>query len=72
MEKLSTILNYAVRILVVLIGIIMLAGILPMPKRDPVMLQTMGVLFILFGLYRLATFHFRKKELEREHNGEEE
>jgi uncharacterized membrane protein len=62
-------LNYVVRSLVILIGL----GMLLLPseafgKRAEFMsgLRLFGLVAILFGIYRLVTFHFNRKKYEED------
>jgi len=69
----SRILNYGIRLLIILIGIVMLSGIMTPKKTDPTFLIVMGIIFILFGLYRLVSYHFalRRYKFNEEDDDEE-
>lgn len=54
----SKILNYGIRILIILLGISFLSGIFnPLPDGyDKSVLRVFGVVFILFGIYRIVSY----------------
>lgn len=58
---LQIIVNYAVRALIVIIGIIFVSGILNQffSFRSDIqpLIPIMGIIFILWGVYRLITYH---------------
>ncbi|MDQ1265774.1 MAG: hypothetical protein QG635_926 [Bacteroidota bacterium] len=55
------IINYTVRGATIIIGIILLTGLFMPDTPDMVMYRTMGVVFILFGIYRLIVYHSQQK-----------
>jgi hypothetical protein len=63
--------NYATRGMVVLIGLIWVAGIVPLVRYDT-NLRMFGVVFILFGVYRLATFYTQQMEYKRYRDEDDE
>ena len=67
MNKYVLILNYATRALVVLIGLAWVSGAIPAVSFDP-NVRMFGVVFILFGAYRLATFWAQHQEYKRYNN----
>lgn len=71
MNKTLLIVNYAARGLVLLIGIIWVSGLLP-GIGDDTNLRMFGLVFILFGLYRLATFYTQQMDYQRQLRHEEE
>jgi hypothetical protein len=71
MNKYVLILNYSARSLVILIGLAWIMGWLPAVGTDP-NIRMFGVVFILFGIYRLATFWAQHQEYKRyRRDGEE-
>lgn len=67
------VLNYSIRGLVVLIGIGFVSGIL-IPETAGVndqMFRIMGIVFILFGIYRLVTYYSQQKRYEYEKDDDE-
>lgn len=55
------ILNYTVRGAIVLIGVLLLTGVLFPKNADTQMMKVFGVIFILFGLYRMAMYYSNTK-----------
>lgn len=66
------IINYLVRGLIVVIGLLLVLGWLLPPKTEPGLMRTFGVVFILFGLYRVVSYYTAQKRLQREKNEREE
>jgi hypothetical protein len=64
------IINYTIRGLIVVIGILLVSGVLMPRNADGGILRVMGVIFILFGSYRLMMFHSQHKRYFR--NDEEQ
>ncbi|MCX7736206.1 MAG: hypothetical protein N2319_05795 [Candidatus Kapabacteria bacterium] len=66
------IINYTVRALIVILGIIFVTGILnsylSFPSDFKAIMPMMGVIFILWGVYRLITYH---SNLRRYRNNED-
>jgi hypothetical protein len=54
------ILNYTVRAVVVVIGILLLSGII-LPTLDIQMRIMSGSIFVLFGIYRLSMYYTQQK-----------
>lgn len=71
MNKTLLIVNYAARGLVLLIGIVWVSGFLP-GIGDDTNLRMFGLVFILFGLYRLATFYTQQMDYQRQLRDEED
>ncbi len=67
MNKYVVILNYATRGMVVLIGLAWVSGLFPALSFDP-NVRMFGIVFILFGAYRLATFWSQHQEYKRYNN----
>jgi hypothetical protein len=65
------ILNYAARGMVVVVGIIWVSGLIPGFRYDT-NLRMFGVVFILFGFYRLATFYTQQMEYKRYRDDDDE
>jgi hypothetical protein len=66
------VLNYLTRGVIVVIGLLLLLGWLLPPKADAGMMRTFGIVFILFGLYRIVSYYSAQKRLQRENEREEE
>ncbi len=58
------IINYAVRIVIIILGIIMVSGIITPPRENAEFFTIMGVVFILFGLYRLVLYRFKSQRYD--------
>ncbi len=58
------IINYAVRIIIILLGVAIVSGIIPAPKDRVTLFNVMGVVFILFGLYRIVLYRLKSKEYD--------
>ncbi|MGB9702968.1 MAG: hypothetical protein ACPL1A_09650 [Candidatus Kapaibacteriota bacterium] len=52
----NSILNYGVRIIIILLGIAFVFNIFDIKQGDITMLRAIGVIMILFGIYRLLTY----------------
>lgn len=57
----NDIINYGIRILIILLGLLSVSGILMPEDSDPTMMRVFGVVFVLFGFYRLALYRANKK-----------
>ena len=57
----NDIINYGIRILIILLGLLFVSGILMPEDFDPTMMRVFGVVFVLFGFYRLALYRAKKK-----------
>jgi len=57
------IINYTVRIAIIIIGIIILSGKIT-PKGNEELYQIMGVIFILFGIYRIVLYKMKSKQYD--------
>jgi hypothetical protein len=51
------IVNYFVRGIIVIIGIILVSGVLKPQGDTSYFMQVMGVIFLLFGTYRLISYY---------------
>jgi hypothetical protein len=67
MNRWFLIINYAARGLVLVVGILWVSGLVPVVGNDS-NLRMFGIVFILFGLYRLATFYTQQMEHKRSHD----
>lgn len=66
----AIIINYAVRVVIVILGIILLTGAFAPENADLALYRVMGVVFILFGIYRIAMYHINLKRYRRENDDE--
>lgn len=58
----SKFINYLSRIIVIIVGIVLVTGILnPRGSEDTSMMTVIGVVCILFGIYRIVTYHTQLK-----------
>lgn len=55
------IINYAVKLLIVVFGILILFGII-LKTMDTNMRIVFGIVFILFGIYRLTIYYSKEKK----------
>lgn len=60
------ILNYAIRILIMAIGVVLILGVVPIPNTEPFVVQVMGAIFILWGVFRIVTYRARLKEMQED------
>jgi hypothetical protein len=58
----NDIINYGIRILIILLGLIFVSGYLAPEGADPTMMRVFGVVFVLFGIYRLLLYRANKKK----------
>ena len=58
------ILNYTAKILIIIAGIIFLSGVIVPPNGDTILYRIMGVVFILFGIYRIVMYRRKLKQYE--------
>jgi len=56
---LNDIINYGVRIVIILLGILLATGVLATGENDP-MLRVIGIIAILFGVYRIIMYRRNK------------
>jgi hypothetical protein len=63
-SKTFLIINYASRGLLIVVGLVWVSGFIPQLAYDT-NLRMFGLVFILFGFYRLATFYTMRLEQER-------
>jgi len=55
------VINYSIRVLIIILGVIMVSGILSNPNWDPSFVRIMGIVFILFGVYRIIIYYSQVK-----------
>ncbi|MFH1049694.1 MAG: hypothetical protein V1779_02050 [bacterium] len=55
------IINYSIRALIIVLGIVMLSGVLSSADWNPTFLKIMGIVFILFGTYRIIIYYSQVK-----------
>jgi len=65
------IVNYSVRSLIVIIGILILSGIL-LPEFDSYTRIVFGIVFVFFGIYRLIMFYSQNKRYRMEEDSDDE
>lgn len=58
--------NYIIRALVALVGVLMLTGVLLPPGMDSALVRTFGVVFTLFGVYRVVSYYTAQRRLQRD------
>jgi hypothetical protein len=68
----SQIINYAIRLLIIVIGILLVSGILSSPEWDDSFLRIMGIIFILFGIYRMIIYRSQLKRYKSFEGDEDE
>ena len=57
------IINYAVRILIIIIGLVFLSGLfIPAQFQDRHLMQVLGFIFVLWGVFRLITYINQRKK----------
>lgn len=64
-RKISRIFALAVATLMVTVGIMVLAGSFLPPDATPALRYTLGVVFVLMGIYRFAMVRLQAKQMER-------
>ncbi len=69
-SAIGSIINYGIRSLIILFGLLLLTGVVAPPQTDTAMLRVFGVIFILFGSYRIATYYTAQKRSSREQERE--
>ena len=58
------IINYGIRGLIIVIGILLISGLLSSPEWDDSFLRIMGLIFILFGIYRIVIYRSQYKRFK--------
>jgi len=64
-RKISRIFALTVATLMVTAGIMVLAGFFLPPYAPPALRLTLGIVFLLMGVYRFTMTHMQTKQLER-------
>ena len=59
------ILNYVVRIAIIIVGILLLSGIVMPPNTDATMVKVMGAILILWGVFRILTYRTKMIQSKR-------
>lgn len=54
--------NYIVRALILVLGIVLFFGIIKVPNADPYIMKVMGVIFILWGIFRIVIYNVKLKQ----------
>ncbi len=65
------IINYTVRGMIILLGVLLLSGIINVGTADSTFIKVMGVVFILFGIYRISIYRMQSKKYNFSINEEE-
>ncbi len=65
------IINYIIKLSIVVLGLLFLFGIFNLDKLDLNANKMMGIVFILFGLYRLSMLYIKEKREELNSNEDE-
>jgi Sec-independent protein translocase protein TatA len=58
----SKIINYSTRLLVIIIGFVLVFGDFTPENTDDNLVNIVGIIFILFGAYRLISYHYSWKK----------
>lgn len=64
----NDIINYSIRILIILLGLLFVSGYIMPEDSDPTMMRVFGAVFVLFGFYRLALYRANKKRYKSKNN----
>lgn len=70
----NSILNYGIRLIIIILGILIFFDYFNISRGDVRMVKAIGVIMVLFGLYRIVTYYHASKRYKRvsEKNNEEE
>jgi hypothetical protein len=66
------IVNYIVRIGIIVIGIVLVSGLIAPQNGDTTLYRVMGIIFILFGTYRIVLYRMKSKQYSSFFENEEE
>ncbi|ROL61170.1 hypothetical protein D9V86_07145 [Bacteroidetes/Chlorobi group bacterium ChocPot_Mid] len=69
---LAHIINYSIRFLIIIIGVLLVSGLLSNPTWDTTFLRIMGIIFILFGVYRIIIYYSQVKRYNFDSQEDEE
>jgi Ca2+/H+ antiporter len=58
------IINYIVKIGIIIIGILLICGIGSTVENDTTHFKVMGVVFVLFGIYRIILYRMKTKQYD--------
>lgn len=64
----NDVINYGIRILIILLGLLFVSGYFMPEDSDPTMMRVFGAIFVLFGFYRLALYRANKKRYSARNN----
>ncbi len=64
----SNLLNYGIRLVMILMGALMVFGVFTSPRQDPALMRMMGIVLILFGVYRMAMYHTKQQRRFKDDN----
>jgi hypothetical protein len=64
----TKIINYLVRSMISLIGVLLLFGLYAPKNADPLIVKVIGFIFILWGIYRIIIYRSRLQEIERDNS----
>lgn len=53
------IVNYAARLVLIIAGLALAFGWIPVPETSAAFVSTFGLVMALFGVYRLVSYHWR-------------
>ncbi|MEI6090771.1 MAG: hypothetical protein WCR42_09995 [bacterium] len=68
---LNDIINYGVRVVIILVGILFASGVLTGSDNNP-MLRIIGIIAILFGLYRIIMYRRNKVKYNNFNKGQKD
>ncbi len=60
-DMLMKVLNYSLRSLILIVGIVFVLGLVEMKNMEPTSIRVFGAIMILFGAYRLSMYHMIMK-----------
>ena len=64
--------NYGIRIAIIVVGILLVSGAIPLKNTDDSFIKPMGYLFIIFGVYRIVTYYLSLRRISKEESNETE
>jgi len=71
----NSILNYGIRIIIIILGILIFFDYFNLSRGDSRMIHAVGVIMILFGLYRIVSYYTatkRYKNFNKENDNDDE
>ena len=66
------IINYAIKSFIIIVGIVFLSGVATPANGDATLFRVMGVVFILFGVYRIILYRTKVKQYNLAADDEED